>query len=126
MLLAALGAIYVSIPVIIISVISIAVSIPVLIASSKNKKPQLLLPWLIFNVTTLIFGIGYAIYVTIAVILPENVITGLVYFFIILIAFGGFFFKQLYKFLKINYIIILWAQHLASIFGWSSTITIDT
>jgi hypothetical protein len=90
MLLAALGAIYVSIPVIIISVISIAVSIPVLIASSKNKKPELLLPWLIFNVTTLIFGIGYAIYVTIAVILPENVITGLVYFFIILFAFGGF------------------------------------
>nr|CAH0109358.1 unnamed protein product [Daphnia galeata] len=47
---------------IVISVIWIAVSIPLLIAASKNSSPGLLLPWLIYNVLITFVGIGLCIF----------------------------------------------------------------
>ena len=47
---------------IVISVFWIAVSIPLLYAASKNSRPRLLLPWLIYDVLITFVGIGLCIY----------------------------------------------------------------
>jgi hypothetical protein len=43
----------------------ISVTIPILIAASKNSRPGLLLPWLIFNFVTIVLGIGLGLFASI-------------------------------------------------------------
>ncbi|EFX85664.1 hypothetical protein DAPPUDRAFT_313798 [Daphnia pulex] len=46
-------------------VVMISVTIPLLIAASKNSRPGLLLPWLIFNFVTVSLGIGLGLFASI-------------------------------------------------------------
>jgi hypothetical protein len=46
-------------------VFMISVTIPILIAASKNSRPGLLLPWLIFNFVTIVLGIGLGLFASI-------------------------------------------------------------
>jgi hypothetical protein len=50
---------------IVIPILVIAVTIPLLIAATKNRRPKLLLPWLIANVITILTMIGYGLYMSI-------------------------------------------------------------
>jgi hypothetical protein len=46
---------------IVIPILVIAVTIPLLIAATKNRRPKLLLPWLIVNVITILTIIAYGL-----------------------------------------------------------------
>jgi hypothetical protein len=76
-------------------VIWIAVTIPVLIAASKNRRPGLLLPWLILNFLAILFGLGYGLYNSIATVLPFYVGSGIVQIISIILGCGAYilFFK---------------------------------
>nr|CAH0109361.1 unnamed protein product [Daphnia galeata] len=69
------------IAVIILSAIWIVVTVPVLISALKNGSPGLLLPWLIFNVIALPFGIGLGFYSSILLMQLNQISTGITYIF---------------------------------------------
>nr|CAH0109360.1 unnamed protein product [Daphnia galeata] len=81
-------------------VIWIAVTIPVLIAASKNRRPGLLLPWLILNFLAILFGLGYGLYNSIATVLPFYVGSGIVQIISIILgcALGIYFWLVIYSY----------------------------
>lgn len=46
---------------IVIPILVIAVTIPLLIAATKNSRPKLLLPWLIVNIITILTMVAYGL-----------------------------------------------------------------
>jgi hypothetical protein len=71
-------------------IVSIAVTIPLLIAAHGNRRPKLLLPWLILNVIELILSIGSMLFLSIAVILPLDLFAGTIYIVIVFLGFGAY------------------------------------
>lgn len=82
------------IAVIILSAIWIVVTVPVLISALKNGSPGLLLPWLIFNVIALPFGIGLGFYSSILLMQLNQISTGITYIFSIFLVTGTHIFKE--------------------------------
>ena len=71
-------------------VIWIAVTIQVLTAASMNRRPGLLLPWLILNFLAILFGLGYGLYNSIATVLPFHVGFGIVQIILIILGCGAY------------------------------------
>ena len=69
----------------------VVVSIPVLIAASKNRRPGLLLPWLILILIQLFLATGFFLFLFSAIVLPKDMISGIIGIVMMSLTFGAYY-----------------------------------
>lgn len=110
-------------------VVMISVTIPLLIAASKNSRLGLLLPWLIFNFITVVLGIGLGLFASIYFMKRKwiQVEGGSVSIAVTLLGSGEYVERLTLERNKFNsfFFFVNLLQDFTSTFGWSSTATIN-